>query len=308
MLGGLGVFIPIPLPNQSYISKGIWRQGIGSFVRISIVSTLCPVVLCPYMCTSDRTQLLQTSHSAHLFHTYVLQTVLGMGMGMNVAAQIRQNTYTEHVQSSSEQDRSTMHPRRRVCVPQDFSNSSCDLVRHSGVHTEVHILRWPDHRENPSIRESRILAPVRPRMQAAGLQCLKLQISLASPEPRPRAFPGTKLSRKIRSPHIVVAPSRHVVYERWCIYCLLERPDNKHIHKRIIYVCVYIYIDICMYIYMYIYIYIHVHVHIHVDIHMYTYIGAPRILSMAFSSRESRMMQRMFKQGAARHTRSATSK
>ena len=33
---------------QSYMSKGIWRQGIGSFVRYFYVSTLCPVVICPY--------------------------------------------------------------------------------------------------------------------------------------------------------------------------------------------------------------------------------------------------------------------
>ena len=39
--------------SQSYISKGIWRQGIGSFVRNSYVSTLCPVVICPYLCTSE---------------------------------------------------------------------------------------------------------------------------------------------------------------------------------------------------------------------------------------------------------------
>ena len=38
---------------QSYISKGIGRQGTGSFVRNSYVSTLCPVVICPYFCTSD---------------------------------------------------------------------------------------------------------------------------------------------------------------------------------------------------------------------------------------------------------------
>ena len=39
--------------GQSYISKGIWRQGIGSFVRNSSASTLCPVVICPCLCTSD---------------------------------------------------------------------------------------------------------------------------------------------------------------------------------------------------------------------------------------------------------------
>ena len=37
---------------QSYISKGIWRQGIGSFVRNSYVSTLCHLVICPYLRTS----------------------------------------------------------------------------------------------------------------------------------------------------------------------------------------------------------------------------------------------------------------
>ena len=37
----------------SYISEGIWRQGIGSFVRISYVLMLCPVVICPCLCTSD---------------------------------------------------------------------------------------------------------------------------------------------------------------------------------------------------------------------------------------------------------------
>ena len=45
--------------NQSYISKGIWRQGIGSFVRNSYVSTLCPVAICPYLCTPDGSRALQ---------------------------------------------------------------------------------------------------------------------------------------------------------------------------------------------------------------------------------------------------------
>ena len=39
--------------SKSYISKGIRRQGIGSSVRNSYVSALCPVVICPYLCTSD---------------------------------------------------------------------------------------------------------------------------------------------------------------------------------------------------------------------------------------------------------------
>ena len=39
--------------TQSYISKGIWRQDISSFVRNSCVSTLCPVVVYHYLCTSE---------------------------------------------------------------------------------------------------------------------------------------------------------------------------------------------------------------------------------------------------------------
>ena len=38
------------------LSKGIWRQVVGSLVRnsyVSYISTLCPVVNCPYFCTSD---------------------------------------------------------------------------------------------------------------------------------------------------------------------------------------------------------------------------------------------------------------
>ena len=62
-------------------------------------------------------------------------------------------------------------------------------------------IRWPDHQGNPHIRESRISAPVRPRMQAAGLQCLKLQIAVAFPDPQTRAFRGTQVSRKTRSPN-----------------------------------------------------------------------------------------------------------
>ena len=50
-------------------------------------------------------------------------------------------------------------------------------------------------RGNPHIRESCILAPVRPRMQAADLRCLMLQIAVAFPKPQARAFPGTKFSR-----------------------------------------------------------------------------------------------------------------
>ena len=62
--------------------------------------------------------------------------------------------------------------------------------------------RRPDHQGNPHVRESLTLAPVRPRTQAAGLKCL-LQITVAFPNPQTRAFSGTELSRKIRSPKFV---------------------------------------------------------------------------------------------------------
>ena len=42
-------------------------------------------------------------------------------------------------------------------------------------------------------------------MQAAGLRCLELQIALSLPDPQTRAFPGTEVSRKIRSPNIHAA-------------------------------------------------------------------------------------------------------
>ena len=45
------------------------------------------------------------------------------------------------------------------------------------------------------------MAPVRPMILTAGLQCLKLQIQIAvaSPDPQTRAFPGTELSRNLQS-------------------------------------------------------------------------------------------------------------
>ena len=45
--------LPWPRYIQSYISKGIWRQGIGPGVGNPCVSTPCPVVKCPYLCISD---------------------------------------------------------------------------------------------------------------------------------------------------------------------------------------------------------------------------------------------------------------
>ena len=80
-----------------------------------------------------------------------------------------------------------------ICLVEAW-NKACllRLVR------DVYSIRWPDHQGNPHIRESRILAPVRPRMQAAGLRCLKLQIAVASPDPQTCTFPGKELSRRIQ--------------------------------------------------------------------------------------------------------------
>ena len=39
--------------SELHTSKGIGRQGVGSFVRDSYVSTLRPVVIRPYLCTSE---------------------------------------------------------------------------------------------------------------------------------------------------------------------------------------------------------------------------------------------------------------
>ena len=66
-------------PSQSYISKGIWRQGIGSFVRNSCVSTLGPLIICPYfvgdggrVAREDRGRGLHEQQGA----TFVLLVVL----------------------------------------------------------------------------------------------------------------------------------------------------------------------------------------------------------------------------------------
>ena len=54
------------------------------------------------------------------------------------------------------------------------------------------MFRWPDRQGNRHIRGSRILALVRPRMQAAGVQCPRPQIAAASPDPQTRTFPGVE--------------------------------------------------------------------------------------------------------------------
>ena len=45
-----------------------------------------------------------------------------------------------------------------------------------------------------------MLVPVRPAVQSAGLQGLKLPIAVATPDPQTSAFPGMEVSRKIQSP------------------------------------------------------------------------------------------------------------
>ena len=104
--------------------------------------------------------------------------------------------------------------------------------------------RRPDHEGNPHIGESRMLAPARPRMQAAGLQRLKLQIAAASPDPQTRAFPGTELSRKTWEPKFLAAVSSHN-FTSWHLKLRVSNPRaTAYVHSNI-------------YIYIYIYIYIH---------------------------------------------------
>ena len=74
-------------------------------------------------------------------------------------------------------------------------------------------------------RESRILVAVRPRMQAAGLQCLKLRIAVAFPDPQNHAFSGTQVSRKTRSP-------RWLFMYRFPYHCNNLRFDNSHSERR----------------------------------------------------------------------------
>ena len=70
---------PAARRTQSYTSKGIWRQGIGSFVRKSYVQALCPVVLCPYLCTYDarlsavsaRFPCLKPASSGFIYNVYI---------------------------------------------------------------------------------------------------------------------------------------------------------------------------------------------------------------------------------------------
>ena len=117
-----------------------------------------------------------------------------------------------------------------------------NLASESVVHCPrtTYCVRWPDHQGDLHIRESRMLAPVRPRKQAAGLQCLKLQIAVASPDPQTRVFPSTQLSWKIRSPKL----------------------NPMYIYM--------IYVNVCsVYVCMYVYIYIYTHLYIHTHIHMY---------------------------------------
>ena len=49
----LGILYSSSLLLQECTSKDIWRQGIASRHRISLQKSLCPVVICPYLCSSD---------------------------------------------------------------------------------------------------------------------------------------------------------------------------------------------------------------------------------------------------------------
>ena len=46
-------------------SRCVWRQSIGSSVRNSYVSTLCPVVICPHLCTSELSYAVVNCTTSH---------------------------------------------------------------------------------------------------------------------------------------------------------------------------------------------------------------------------------------------------
>ena len=118
-------------------------------------------------------------------------------------------------------------------------------------------LRRPDQQGNPQIRESRTLAPARPRTQAACLQCLHAPVCGCFSRPA-----------NLRISHYGA---------------FLENPVPKHISKHRVYLWkyahtlyIYIYIHIFMYVYIYIYICRYTHVRInqttaHIYIYIYTH-------------------------------------
>ena len=77
------VFVVVGI-YQSYISKGISPQGIGSFVGNSYVSRLCPVVICPYLRISEFTISSRTGTALALALALALAAALaaaGAGAG-----------------------------------------------------------------------------------------------------------------------------------------------------------------------------------------------------------------------------------
>ena len=45
--------IRVPTFGSAQVVKGIWRQGIVLKHRSSLQKSQCPVVICPYLCSSD---------------------------------------------------------------------------------------------------------------------------------------------------------------------------------------------------------------------------------------------------------------
>ena len=82
---------------------------------------------------------------------------------------------------------------RNMSITTEASEFACIYIY---IYIYVYPVRWPDHQGNQHSRESCILAPGRPRMQAAGLQRLKAPCRgcfsrPANPSHLPvRSFPG----------------------------------------------------------------------------------------------------------------------
>ena len=94
----------------------------------------------------------------------------------------------------------------------------CRYVLYIYIYIYIHIYIYSSGK-SAHIREGRILVPVRPRMQAAGLQCAKLQIAAAFPDPQTRAFPGTEFSWRTWSPNL--RSTRQGVSPARSLFCAL---------------------------------------------------------------------------------------
>ena len=69
--------VPLPVcvdllflaPVSKCTSKGIWRQGIELKHGNSVHKSLCPIVICPYLCSSDLATAVRILNLAIIWHS-----------------------------------------------------------------------------------------------------------------------------------------------------------------------------------------------------------------------------------------------